>query len=1286
MPRISKLCAPLLGAMLLPGLASGAPSLTLQSPGQGECVFNDDSILGTPPLRVGDEFEGAIIINSVPLSLSLEETAGLDVQLEVFVDEDPNDAVPPVLVYERLITPFQLGRNPGEPYQALLEDVEVPADAITDGAERTIIVRATSDDGVSEDQVTIQLDRRPPFVYLADEDFALLDQCYVEGAPDLANLPIQVIDDQDPAPIVTQINESVGCLTRRSVTVADACGNNQVIELRIRNNQEQPTISIEGIDEGAVIFGGALRYDVQAAEGCLDSVNGVLTPDNAPASVLIPGQEINQPGNYEATVNVSACGAVVASDSVNFTVAEFPPLDLGGPYTISQGDQVDLDGTGTNFPAEIPIEWAWDTDGDGQYDDGDGPVVPFDGNRADGEYPIAVRVRAEPDRVAFAQTVVTVEDVDPICSLGGPYEIVEGAQLQLDGSGSAAAHPLDPISLWSWSFGDGQQLNAANQPAPRHAYAAEGEYTVTLTLSDIDSSCQASTTVTVVDASPIIQGAGPLASPVEEGELARFTSGLTAPGSVSEPITGYTWRFGAGDPVSGADLRNTEYTYLDDGVYTVQLTVSDADSDTQTEFQIEITDLEPDPLFTAPLVVVEGDTVVFDGRASRAGGPADPLSNFEWTFGDGSAAVSGPGEQQVTHVFQEQGTYTVTLVLADEDSTATLQRDIEVLDAEPGLSCPPRFEALEGEPVQLTGCVVQGGGPADPITRYEWTFGDGSPALVQNDGPDATYTWADDGVYTARLTVYDEEDTGTSTDVAVVINNRAPVLTIEADTLDAELGAPITFTATVDDAPGDVPRLRWEMGNGTVIQNQSTFSYTYPNRGVYQVRATVEDGDGGSDEAQLEIRVGSAPPRIDGPLEISGAEGELVEATYTVTPALRDEGLYDAPVQVQVSNLPEGAVAEITPPAGDNPADPTSVVIRWTPSFVDAGAADVRISARPPSGNNRDLNVTFDIEDRGTPVLAASGGTADRGRLLLFQYGFDPILQRQIFTPWADLTVGQGAGGLAASADGSRLFVATPGSGGVAVADLTGDAPAIVRVVPTGADTVDVVYGGGRIWALSARTGVVSLIDPNTLKVVRTVSSGAVGPVDMIWLDSGFGGLPNPHLAIVAQGSPSLILLNAARANAGLPNIITDTLALGGRPQRLIADPRDEALYIADGKGRRVQRVTVAADLPAATSVSLDFAPKALALNANGGVLAATDAGVFAVDGEAGEAALAYDLITGAMLAIEEQIRAEQGLALTEGNQIIHLSAGQDTPELPGPAARVRHLSAFIVPQQEAVR
>jgi hypothetical protein len=60
-----------------------------------------------------------------------------------------------------------------------------------------------------------------------------------------------------------------------------------------------------------------------------------------------------------------------------------------------------------------------------------------------------------------------------------PAGAVAAQQAHFDGSASGIAE--DPVTRWSWSFGDGTSGEGAT---PAHTYAASGDYTVTLTVED----------------------------------------------------------------------------------------------------------------------------------------------------------------------------------------------------------------------------------------------------------------------------------------------------------------------------------------------------------------------------------------------------------------------------------------------------------------------------------------------------------------------------------------------------------------------------------------------------------------------------------------------------------------------------------------------------------------------------------------------------------------------------------------------------------------------------------
>src|SRR5439155_26781480 len=103
----------------------------------------------------------------------------------------------------------------------------------------------------------------------------------------------------------------------------------------------------------------------------------------------------------------------------------------------------------------------------------------------------------------------------------------------------------------------------------------------------------------------------------------------------------------------------------------------------------------------------------------------------------------------------------------------------------------------------------------DPAYSYEWTFGDGTPAVF---GASATHSWGAPGGYQVHLNVYDSAGQSASASAPVAVTSSAcpapPSVKIVAN-------GPLTGTDGLDvslsaDWQGDdpTPVLRWELGDG----------------------------------------------------------------------------------------------------------------------------------------------------------------------------------------------------------------------------------------------------------------------------------------------------------------------------------------------------------------------------------------------------------------------------------------------------------------------------------------
>jgi DNA/RNA endonuclease G (NUC1)/PKD repeat protein len=174
---------------------------------------------------------------------------------------------------------------------------------------------------------------------------------------------------------------------------------------------------------------------------------------------------------------------------------------------------------------------------------------------------------------------------------------------------------------------------------------------------------------------------------------------------------------------------------------------------------------------------------------------------------------------------------------------------------------------------------------------YTWYFSDGTSA----SGKTASHSFADNGSYTAALTVTDAYGWQSIATQTVTVANVAPVVTFTALTpLTIQSGDPVAVTGSFTDPGPDAPwKASIDWGNGTVNQPlPSTFNKSgekmlggalYTTPGSYTAMLTVTDKDGGAGTGTLAVTVtrrtihGAASP---GKIKRSGGS-DVIDVTLT---------------------------------------------------------------------------------------------------------------------------------------------------------------------------------------------------------------------------------------------------------------------------------------------------------------------------------------------------------------------------------------------------------------------
>jgi PKD repeat protein len=145
----------------------------------------------------------------------------------------------------------------------------------------------------------------------------------------------------------------------------------------------------------------------------------------------------------------------------------------------------------------------------------------------------------------------------------------------------------------------------------------------------------------------------------------------------SPNITSYAWNFGDGATASG---RLASHAFARQQTYLVTLTVTnDLGITGSTTLSVQVgAGAVPTPAFiSSPTAPSPGTSVSFDATTSKPGA-GHSIVRYVWNWGDGSA-VTDATSPAASHTFTAEGTYVVTLTVADESGqTASVTGQVKV--------------------------------------------------------------------------------------------------------------------------------------------------------------------------------------------------------------------------------------------------------------------------------------------------------------------------------------------------------------------------------------------------------------------------------------------------------------------------------------------------------------------------------------------------------------------------------------------------------------------------------
>jgi len=233
----------------------------------------------------------------------------------------------------------------------------------------------------------------------------------------------------------------------------------------------------------------------------------------------------------------------------------------------------------------------------------------------------------------------------------------------------------------------------------------------------------------------------------------------------------YLWDFGDGYL---SVLQNPIHCYYNEGTYDVTFTIYDnygGETSLQKTLVISSSSLNTPAVADygySPVYPIVSENIQFNDLSSD---PDGAIISWYWDFDDGTTST----EQNPAHMFTNPGTYTVSLMVTDNDETiSNVHKNVVIYEERPNL--PPvasfsyqPFNPTDLETVQFNDLSADS--DDGTVVSWLWDFGDDTTSTEQNP----THDFSDDGTYTVSLTVWDDEGTPSETyQDSITVNNVGP--------------------------------------------------------------------------------------------------------------------------------------------------------------------------------------------------------------------------------------------------------------------------------------------------------------------------------------------------------------------------------------------------------------------------------------------------------------------------------------------------------------------------------
>jgi len=536
----------------------------------------------------------------------------------------------------------------------------------------------------------------------------------------------------------------------------------------------------------------------------------------------------------------------------------------------------------------ITYQWAVDPPSAGQLMSPQAGSTLFMANDVEQDLEIHIRVTITSlkDGPYVLGKAVTINEIDfaPDANAYSDKSLVLAGEPVHFFDDSSDPEGADDIVKWEWDFNyspfSGFDTESSDRN-PVHIYDTPGEYLVQLRVTDekgLSDMLDDPLEIRVVGSNEPHASAYADRTIVLPGETVNFFDESDDPDGV-EDIVLWEWDFdyGPGDFIVMSTEREPSHQYMEAGIYSVQLRVTDSTG---------LRDMLDEPLVISvvehhdpvAMASVEDDyikvmeSVYFHDESEDPDG-VDDIVRWEWdfTYDPVDGFITESEERNPVHSYSESGIYHVQLRVTDStDLQDMLDEPLSVVVAQ---NVPPIAAAhADTYFTKIAEVIHFYDDSSDPdgyddIVKWEWDFSFNGLDGFQVDAtePDPDHAYMEDGFYLVQLKVTDSVgNTDTLDDpleITISVNNP-PVADASADLDEIPTGGEVAFTDLSTDPDGDDTIVKWEWDfdysateGFTMESEEQNPTWQFDEPGSYYIQLRVTDAGDLSDMLDFPLHV-----------------------------------------------------------------------------------------------------------------------------------------------------------------------------------------------------------------------------------------------------------------------------------------------------------------------------------------------------------------------------------------------------------------------------------------------